>query len=124
MHNSAQEVITDLEFIFLGGTKLIHTLRESDHFEDNDGHYYLLWNDTGEDALIFKANLLQFGRRLRVETPVEQTAVAKVVADIKKAEAAAQGATSRIGPLAPAAPIQPTGSVVPADLRARSPLTR
>ena len=119
------EVVTDLEFIFLGGTKLTHTLREVDFVEDRGDHVYLKWADTGEDALLYKTNILQFGRRVRLVQQVDQTAVQKVVREIKAKEARAQGALgtaapeSRVAGSTPAAP-----AVVPEDLWTRSPLRR
>jgi hypothetical protein len=121
----ATEVATDLEFIFLGGTKLTHTLREQDSFEDRGDHYYLTWKDTGEDALLFKLQLLQFGRRVRLIQKVEQTAVQQVVQAIKQKEAKDQGATVKAAPQSPATtPLPGVGASVPADLWDRSPLTR
>lgn len=87
--------LTDYEFIFLGGTKLSHTLRPDDKFEDQGDHFRLTWVDVSEDALIYKGQLLQLGRRVRIVTTAEQTAVQKVVADIKAREAKAQGAQGR-----------------------------
>lgn len=118
------EVVTDLEFIFLGGTKLVHTLREIDQFDEQGDHYYIRWADTGEDALIYKANLLQFGRRVRLVQKADQTAVQQVVNDIKRKEAAAQGAIGKAAPLPGVIPLPGVGASVPEDLWARSPLTR
>ena len=124
----ATEVVTDLEFIFLGGTKLTHTLREQDSFEDRGDHFYLAWTDTGEDALLYKTQLLQFGRRVRlVQKAAEgQTAVQQVVASIKADEARKQGAIGKAAPLqGPAAvPLPGVGTSVPSDLWDRSPLKR
>lgn len=119
------EVVTDLEFIFLGGTKLVHTLREADTYEDRGHEIYLRWADTGEDATLPKASLLQLGRRVRLVSKVDQSAVAKIVQEIKQKEAQAQGATSR-SPTAPAAAgsTPSTSAVSPEDLWSRSPLTR
>jgi hypothetical protein len=118
------EVATDLEFIFLGGTKLVHTLREQDIFEDRGDHFYFAWTDTGEDALLYKTNLLQFGRRVRQVVAVDQTAVQKVVEDIKRREAASQGATGK-AVQAPGVKLQPSAvSVDPSSLWDRSPLKR
>jgi hypothetical protein len=122
----AAEVVTDLEFIFLGGTKLVHTLRERDQFEDRGDHYYLTWNDTGEDALLYKTSLLQFGRRVRLVQAVDQTAVQKAIQDIKAKEAKAQGATGKAALALVPAPGSPTeaGTGDPVSLWDRSPLKR
>ena len=121
----ATEVVTDLEFIFLGGTKLTHTLREQDTYEDKGDHLYLKWADTGEDALLYKTSLLQFGRRVRLVQQVDQTAVQKVVREIKAKEARAQGAVGTAAQGTPAAiPLPGVGTSVPADLWDRSPLRR
>jgi hypothetical protein len=120
------EVVTDLEFIFLGGTKLVHTLRERDSFEDVGTYYLLQWADAGEQARIYKTSLLQEGRRVRLVQKVDpNNAVQQVVADIKKREAAAQGAVGRGQASTGAAPVPPSTTVsFPEDLWARSPLTR
>lgn len=118
------EVITDLEFIFLGGTKLTHTLRECDSYEERADEYVLSWKDTGEEATLRKTNLLQFGRRVRLVQQVEQTAVAKVVADIKANEAKKQGAIGKAAPQPGLVPLPGVGTSVPEDLWARSPIRR
>ena len=127
MDNSI-EVVTDLEFIFLGGTKLIHTLREQDTFEDLGSYVILRWTDTGEEARIHRHNLLQEGRRVRQVAKQEGgygSAVAKVVADIKAREAKAQGAAPATAPSLGSAGAPPsTSTISPLDLWARSPLTR
>jgi hypothetical protein len=124
------EVVTDLVFIFLGGTKLVHVLREGDTYEDRGNEIYLRWADTGEDAILLKTNLLQLGRRVRAVQQVEQTAVQKVVAEIKKAEARAQGAQGLAAappaavPAPAAIPLPGVGTAVLADLWDRSPIKR
>ena len=122
------EVVTDLVFDFLGMAKpLVHLIREHDTFEDRGDHYYIRWNDVGEDALVFKTQLLQFARRVRLTQKVDPSnAVQQVVADIKKKEAAAQGAAGRspASASAPSVPLPGVGTSVPADLWDRSPLTR
>ena len=123
------EVVTDLVFDFLGMAKpLVHLIREGDTFEDRGDHYYIRWNDVGEDALVFKTQLLQFGRRVRLVQKVDpNNAVQKVVADIKKKEAAAQnavGQTNQNPVSAPSIPLPGLGTSVPSDLWDRSPLKR
>lgn len=120
-------VITDLEFIFLGAAKaLVHTITETDFFEDRGDHYYIRWNDVGEDALLFKANLLQFGRRVRLVNKGSKNAVQQVLEEIKAQEAKAQGSTGKSAPVqgVAAVPLPGVGASVPADLWDRSPLKR
>ncbi len=83
--------VVDLEFIFLGGTKLSHTLRPDDKLTENDTTYHLYWPDVNESATIYKANLLQHGRRERQVSAVEETAVDKIVRELKEEEARKQG---------------------------------
>lgn len=90
--------VTDYEFIFLGGTKLSHTIRPDDKFEDLGDRYLLVWVDVAETAEIFKASLLQKGTRVRVINKVEETAVEKIVREIKDKEAKAQGVTAKAAP--------------------------
>lgn len=92
---STPETVTviDLEFIFLGGTKLSHTLRPEDLLHDRGDHYLLTWPDVNETAEIYKANLLQLGMRRRVVSAVEETAVDKIVRELKEKESKAQGVT-------------------------------
>lgn len=125
------EVVTDLVFDFLGMAKpLVHLIREQDTFEDRGDHFYIAWAESGEDALVYKTQLLQFGRRVRLVQKVDpNNAVQKVVADIKKKEAAAQAAAGTVQgrnlPQAQAPAPQTSGPTVsPEDLWARSPLRR
>lgn len=86
--------VTDLEFIFLGGTKLSHTLGPDDKLVENESTYHLIWVSVNESATIFKTNILQLGRRERtVVMNGEETAVQKAVREIKAQEAARQGVT-------------------------------
>ena len=87
-------VVTDYEFIFLGGTKLTHTVRPGDSFSELDDRYIIAFPDVSEVAEIFKSpSLLQKGTRVRVVEAVEETAVAKIVRELKAKEAKDQGVT-------------------------------
>ncbi len=86
--------VTDYEFIFLGGTKLSHTISPEDSFNELEDRYILAWPGVSEVAEVFKANLLQKGTRVRqVSAAGEESAVDRVVREIKEKEARAQGAT-------------------------------
>lgn len=91
-------LVTDLEFIFLGGTKLSHTIRPEDRFIENEHTYQIYYPNENEAATVYKTSLLQLGRRERKVSKVEETAVQKVVREIKEQEARAQGATTKAAP--------------------------
>lgn len=87
-------LVTDYEFIFLGGTKLSHTISPEDSFSELEDRYILAWPGVSEVAEVFKASLLQKGTRVRqVSAAGEESAVDRVVREIKEKEARAQGAT-------------------------------
>lgn len=82
--------VTDYEFIFLGGTKLSHTIGPEDTFVEVADRYLLSWKDVHETAEIFMTNILQKGTRVRKIILTTETAVQKVVREIKAKEAAGQ----------------------------------
>jgi hypothetical protein len=134
--DQATEVVTYLEFTYLGQAKpLTYVLREEDTYEDRGDHYYMSWVDSTDEMRIFKGQLISFGSRIVAQAKVGQgqTAVEKVVEEIveeiRQKEARAQGAQGKAAPPAgapfQAAKPQPAAAAVdPADLRARSPIGR
>lgn len=94
---SAPETITvtDYEFIFLGGTKLAHTIGPKDTFRELPDRYILAWVEVSETAEIFKTNILQKGTRVRVVSVTDETAVERIVREIREKEAKAQGVTAK-----------------------------
>jgi len=127
------EVVTYLEFTYLGQAKpLTYVLREEDTYEDRGDHYYMSWADSTDEMRIFKHQLISFGTRIvaQAKTQQGQTAVEKVVEEIRRKEARAQGAQGQAAAPAKAAPFQAatpqpaSAPIDPADLRARSPIGR
>lgn len=83
--------VTDYEFIFLGGTKLTHTVRPQDHVYTNAEAYFFEWPDVQEKAIIRVQNLLQVGSRIRKVKKNDKSAIDQIVAEIKAREARSQG---------------------------------
>ncbi len=85
-------VVTDYEFVFLGG-KLNHTIGPDDSYAELEDRYILAWPAASEVAEIFKVHVLQKGTRVRVITKTEESAVDKIVRELKAKEAKDQGVT-------------------------------